>query len=166
MRIRAGYRIVYDTPAPTPMLMMLSVRPERAPDLETPDFMLTDPYVPIRTYVDAFGNICTRLVAPAGRTAFHTDFIIRDSGLPDPVLRGAQQHAIDELPDHVVEYLLPSRYCELEHLNDMAWRQFGGTAPGWARDRAAGSTTSSVTTLKLTSWAAPKEWVMATSAAS
>ena len=69
MRIRAGYRIVYDTPGPTPMLMMLSVRPERAPDLETPDFMLTDPYVPIRTYVDAFGNICTRLVAPAGRTA-------------------------------------------------------------------------------------------------
>ena len=76
MRIRAGYRITYDCPGPTPMLMMLSIRPERAPDLESPDFMLSDPYVPIRTYVDAFGNICTRLVAPAGRTTFHTDFVI------------------------------------------------------------------------------------------
>ena len=39
MRIRAGYKIVYDTPGPTPMLMMLSVRPERARDLEKPDGM-------------------------------------------------------------------------------------------------------------------------------
>jgi len=136
MRIRAGYRIVYDTPGPTPMLMMLNVRPERAPDLETPDFMLTEPHVPIRTYVDAFGNICTRLVAPAGHTAFHTDFVIRDSGLPDPVPADAPQHVIDELPDHVVEYLLPSRYCDTEHLSDTAWKLFGATPTGWPRVKA------------------------------
>src|ERR1700761_8236643 len=98
MRIRAGYRITYETPAPTPMLMMLNVRPERAADLEAPDFMQTEPFVPIRTYVDAFGNMCTRLVAPAGRTAFHTDFVIRDSGLPDPVAAGVEQHPVDDLP--------------------------------------------------------------------
>ena len=136
MRIKAGYRIVYDIPGPTPMLMMLNVRPERAPDLETPDFMLTDPYVPIRTYVDAFGNICTRLVAPAGRTTIRTAFTIRDLGLPDPAPADAQQHAIDDLPDYVVEYLLPSRYCELEHLSDTAWKLFGATPPGWARVQA------------------------------
>jgi transglutaminase-like putative cysteine protease len=136
MRIKAGYRIVYDTPAPTPMLMMLSVRPERARDLEKPDWMLTDPYVPIRTYVDAFGNICTRLVAPAGRTVFHTDFVIRDSGLPDQIPYDARQEPIDELPDHVVEYLLASRYCDLEHLSDLAWNRFGGTPLGWPRVQA------------------------------
>jgi transglutaminase-like putative cysteine protease len=136
MRIKAGYRIVYDTPGPTPMLMMLSVRPERAPDLETPDFMLTDPYVPIRTYLDAFGNICTRLVAPAGRTTFYTDFVIRDSGLPDPVPPDAWQDPIDLLPDHAVEYLLPSRYCELERLSDTAWKLFGATPLGWPRVKA------------------------------
>jgi len=95
MRIRAGYRITYETPGPTPMLMMLNVRPERAPDLETPDFML-----------------------------------------PDPAPADAQQHAIDDLPDYVVEYLLPSRYCELEHLSDTAWKLFGATPPGWARVQA------------------------------
>jgi transglutaminase-like putative cysteine protease len=136
MRIRAGYRIVYDTPGPTPMLLMLSVRPERADDLEAPDFMLTDPYVPIRTYVDSFGNMCTRLVAPAGRTTFHTDFVIHDSGAPDPAPIGAWQHPVDALPDEVVQYLLPSRYCELEHLNDLAWKLFGATPLGWPRVQA------------------------------
>jgi len=136
MRIRAGYRIVYDTPATTPMLMMLSVRPERARDLETPDWMQTEPYVPIRTYVDSFGNICTRLVAPAGRTTFHTDFVIRDSGEMDVVPYSARQEPIDELPDHVVTYLLPSRYCDVELLSDLAWRQFGPTPLGWPRVQA------------------------------
>ena len=34
MRIRAGYRITYDCPVETPMLMMVNLRPERAGDLE------------------------------------------------------------------------------------------------------------------------------------
>jgi transglutaminase-like putative cysteine protease len=136
MRIRAGYRFVYDCPAPTPMLMMLNVRPERAPDLETPDRMKTTPAVSYRNYRDAFGNICTRLLAPAGYTEFTADFVIRASGQPDPLVPGAEQCPIDELPDCVIEYLLPSRYCELEHLNDLAWRLFGGCEPGWDRVQA------------------------------
>ena len=32
MKIRAGFEIVYDHPRPTPVLLMLSVRPERAAD--------------------------------------------------------------------------------------------------------------------------------------
>jgi transglutaminase-like putative cysteine protease len=136
MRIKAGYRIVYDTPAPTPMLMMLSVRPERAHDLEQPDWMQTEPFLPIRTYVDTFGNMCTRLVAPRGRTTFHTEFVIRDTGEPDVIPFGARQEPIDELPDRVVEYLLPSRYCDVELLSDLAWREFGSTPLGWARVQA------------------------------
>jgi transglutaminase-like putative cysteine protease len=136
MRIRAGYEIAYDCPAETPMLLMLNVRPERLSDLETPDVIKTEPHVPIRQYVDTFGNLCTRLVAPAGRIVFRSDFIARDSGLPEPTGEGAAQIAVDDLPDRVVEYLLPSRYCDMEHLNDLAWAEFGGVEPGWARVQA------------------------------
>jgi len=80
MRIRAGYEIAYECPAETPMLLMLNVRPERLGDLETPDLIKTEPYAPIRQYVDTFGNLCTRLVAPAGRIVFRSEFIVRDSG--------------------------------------------------------------------------------------
>lgn len=136
MRIRAGYRMTYDCPAPTPMLMMLNVRPERAPDLLTPDTLRTAPVIEHRTYLDSFGNVCTRLVAPAGHSLFESDFIIRDSGAPDPLNLDADQAPIDALPDEVVQFLLPSRYCDLEQLNDLAWSAFGDVAPGWAKVQA------------------------------
>jgi transglutaminase-like putative cysteine protease len=136
MRIRAGYQISYDCPAPTPLLLMLNIRPERAGDLETPDAIACDPAVPVRQYVDAFGNLCTRVTAPGGRITFRSDFVIHDDGLPDPVTPGVEQHPIEALPDGVLEYLLPSRYCELELLNDLAWKLFSGVEPGWPRVQA------------------------------
>ncbi|THD81782.1 MAG: transglutaminase family protein [Phenylobacterium sp.] len=136
MRIRAGYVISYDLPAPTPMLLMLNVRPERARDLETPDDIRTDPHTNVRRYADAYGNVCSRLLAPAGRFTLSSDFIIGDTGLSDPSVPDAGQHAIDDLPDEVIEYLLPSRYCDVELLNDLAWQLFAGTPEGWARVQA------------------------------
>ena len=62
--------------------------------------------------------------------------MIRDSGLPDPVVPGAVQHDVDDLPDEVIQFLLPSRYCDMEHLNDLAWAEFGQVEPGWARVQA------------------------------
>ena len=136
MRIRAGYELSYDCPAPTPMLLMLNVRPERAGDLETPDTLVTDPVVPVRQYIDTFGNVCSRLVAPAGRITLSSDFVIRDHGLPDPQVLEATQHPVEDLPDAVVEYLLPSRYCDLELLSDLAWERFGSEPLGWQRVQA------------------------------
>ncbi|WP_293680779.1 transglutaminase family protein [uncultured Phenylobacterium sp.] len=136
MRIRAGYKITYDCPAPTPMLLMLNVRPERLADLETPDLIHTTPHVPLRQYRDQFGNLCARILAPAGRMVLSGDFVIRDSGQPDPVFPDAKQLPIDELPDDVIVFLLGSRYCETQALNELAWRLFGGIEPGWARAAA------------------------------
>lgn len=136
MRIRAGYRIGYDCPVPTPMMLMLNVRPERQRDLETPDTVLTTPDVPVRQYIDTFGNICSRLVAPAGRFTIHSDFVIHDTLEKDPQSPDAIQHAVEDLPDHTIEYLLPSRYCDVELLRDLAWKLFADVPPGWARVQA------------------------------
>jgi len=136
MRIRAGYEITYDCPAPTPMLLMLNVRPEREPDLESPDFLASEPAVPVRRYRDSFGNTCARILAPAGRIVLRSDFVIADSGLPDPVDLDAPQHRVEDLPDEVIVYLLGSRYCDMEPLSDLAWQLFGDTPPGWARVQA------------------------------
>lgn len=136
MRIRAGYEISYDCPGPTPMLLMLNVRPERQADLESPDTVLPEPDVPVRQYIDAFGNICSRVMAPGGRITFRSDFVIRDSGEPDELAPDALQHPVEDLPDEAIEYLLPSRYCDLELLSDLAWKLFGDTPPGWPRVQA------------------------------
>ena len=136
MRIRAGYEISYNCPADTPMLLMLNVRPERAGDLENPDTIISTPAVEMRSYLDSFGNVCTRLTAPAGPITLHTDFVIRDDGRPDLVVPEAEQHPIDALPDDVLQFLLPSRYCEIELLSNLAWSLFGGTPEGWPRVQA------------------------------
>lgn len=136
MHIRCGYDIVYDCPNPTPILLLLGVRPERAPDLVTPQIIGIDPDVPRHEFTDGFGNLCTRIVAPGGPIRFTADFVIADSGLPDRQSPDAVQHPVDELPDDVLVFLLGSRYCETDRLSWNAWNLFGHIAPGWARVEA------------------------------
>jgi len=109
MRIRAGYEITYECPQPTPMLLMLNVHASRVQDLETPDVLRTDPHIPVSQYHDGFGNLCSRIVCPAGRTVLSADFVVRDSGLPDPISPDAIQHPVENLPNEAIVYLLASQ---------------------------------------------------------
>jgi transglutaminase-like putative cysteine protease len=136
MKIQVGYEMVYSFPQATPMILMLKVHDSRAADLEVPDSITTDPEVPMREYRDAFGNLCTRLVAPAGRIAIRSLGTIRDSGEPEVPITTARQHPVEELPDDTLRFLLPSRYCETDLLSQTAWNLFANTAPGWARVQA------------------------------
>src|SRR5271167_1507353 len=112
MKIRAGYEIIYDSPQPAPKVFMLNVHPSRAADLVIPDRMRFEPAAESSQYVDGFGNICTRVTAPSGPFRVFANFIIADSGLPDAVVADAKQHAIADLPDELLVYLLGSRYCD------------------------------------------------------
>ena len=136
MRISTGFQLVYDCPADTPMLLMLSVHPSRRDDLETPDWLRTEPALDGRQYLDGYGNICSRLVAPAGRLTLSADFVIRDDGLIDPYVPDAAQHPVQDLPDEVVVFMLGSRYCETDRLSEIAWPLFQKTTPGWPRVQA------------------------------
>src|ERR1700690_1644877 len=112
MRIRIGYELVFQLPAPTPMLLVLYVRPERHADLEQPEVLQVTPATPVETFVDEFGNCCGRILAPAGTVRFYYDNICRDSRRPDEVGTNALQHPVTELPPNVLPFLLASRYCE------------------------------------------------------
>ena len=136
MKIRIGYDIVFDCPQPTPMILMLNVHYSRVAQLATPDYLLTDPVVPITGYRDGFGNWCTRIVAPAGLTRVYSDSIIHDSGLPDEIVPHVAEVALQDLPEETLVFLLSSRYCETDRLTEEAWRLFGQTQPGWARVQA------------------------------
>ena len=136
MKIRAGCDLTYTCAAPTPMVLMLNVHPSRAADLLAPDLIRVTPIRPLSIYTDSFGNTCCRLVAPAGDIRIVTDTLVADSGLPDPVVPDARQHAISELPHEALQFLMPSRFCESDRLMDFAWKEFGNTPEGWARVQA------------------------------
>ena len=136
MKIEAGYDIAFRCARDVPMLLMLSVHPSRQQDLLSEHRIRFTPGVRARDYLDAFGNICTRLVAPSGILGVHNRFIIADSGKLDDVAPEAEQLEIDQLPDEALVYLLGSRYCDTEKLGDLAWAQFGGFQGGWQRVQA------------------------------
>jgi transglutaminase-like putative cysteine protease len=136
MHIKVGYELIYDCPQPTPMLLMLNIHYSRAGDLAMPDHLVTAPSLPVTAYRDSFGNWCSRIVAPAGLTRISTTAVVRDTGIPDPVVPSAEQHAVETLPEEALLFLLPSRYCETELLSDIAAGLFNNTAPGWARVQA------------------------------
>lgn len=136
MILRVGYEFVFNCERPTPMLFVLNIHSERAPDIITPDLMVSNPPVPVTTYRDLFGNWCSRLVAPAGEIRLSATATLRDSGEPDEVAPDAQQHAVEDLPDETLQFLLPSRYCETELFSEVAWGLFGGTPSGWPRVQA------------------------------
>jgi transglutaminase-like putative cysteine protease len=136
IQIRIGYELIYDCPQPTPMILMLNVHPTRADDLVLPDILTTNPYVPLLQYPDSFGNLCTRLVAPAGRIKIASTGVLRDSGEPDDIAPRACQHPVPDLPENTLRFLLGSRYCETDRLSQTAWNLFGQTPLGWPRVQA------------------------------
>ena len=136
MEIDAGFEIAYDSVVPTPMLLMLSVHPSREPTLLSPDRMTFDPPIPSQDYVDGFGNRCTRILAPPGLLTISSAFRVTDSGLGDPTVPDAEQHAVEDLPQEALVFLLGSRYCDTELLSDTAWSLFGDAPRGWGRVQA------------------------------
>ncbi|KQN74479.1 transglutaminase-like domain-containing protein [Sphingomonas sp. Leaf62] len=136
MLIRAGYDISFSADTATPMMAMLSVHPSRHQDLRTPHRITTVPDVALHDYVDAFGNICTRVSVPPGGLTLSCDFVIEDSGEPDIQSPDAIQHDIADLPHGVLVYLLGSRYCETDRMSETAWSLFGHVPPGWGRVEA------------------------------
>src|ERR1700684_2463909 len=131
MEIKVGFEIAYAAVQPTPMVTMLNIHPSRFADIVGTESIVAEPNVPIGFYRDSFGNVCGRLVAPAGGVTVRGSALVRDSGLPDVVMPTAQQLPIDQLPDELLLYLMASRYCETDKLTDVAWSLFGQTRPGW-----------------------------------
>ena len=136
LKIRAGYDIAFNCFQEVPMLLMLSVHPSRRHDLLTDHVMRFSPNVQARDFRDAFGNVCTRLVAPPGLIEIRNEFLIADSGLPDEINSKAEQWPVGDLPDEALRYLLGSRYCDTQKLSDQAWALFGGIRGGWQRVKA------------------------------
>jgi len=136
MHIRVGYEFIYNCPQPTPMILTVHIHYTRVSDLVVPDHLITHPSVPITAYRDAFGNWCSRIVAPQGQLRLAAEAVVHDTGAADIVAASAQQHPVPDLPDETLVFLLGSRYCETDQLSQTAWDLFGTSPTGWGRVQA------------------------------
>ena len=139
MLIKIGYDIELGVASPMALIYMLRVHPSRRDDLVVPETLRISNDLNAEEYIDAFGNHCGRVDVPPGVPSVRLTNVayIRDSGAPDAVDRDARQHDPRTLPPATLQFLLPSRYCEVDsELLAFAWNQFGPVAPGWARVQA------------------------------
>jgi transglutaminase-like putative cysteine protease len=136
MHIRYGYELIFSTPVPTHMILMLHTHLGRGQTYVMADKMQLSRNVPLQVYTDGFGNTCTRLELPSGPTRITADALVEDSGVKEPIALSAQEHPVRELPFEVLQFLLSSRYCDTEVLMAEAWRLFGHLPPGWNRVQA------------------------------
>ncbi len=136
MQIRVGYELIYDCPQPTPMILALNIHYSRASDIVVPDHLITSPPVPVTAYRDAFGNWCSRIVAPRGEIRLSADAIVNDTGEMDAVAPSAEQTPVPNLPEETLVFLLGSRYCETDLLSEVAWSLFHNAPSGWGRVQA------------------------------
>lgn len=136
MLIRIGYDLIFEVPAPTPIMLLLYTHPSRQMDLEGPERIALDPPVPISDFTDLYGNKVARMVAPPGTMRISHESIIRDRGQLDITGETAEQHPVEQLPAEALVYLLASRYCEVDRMTDIAWNLFGNTPLGWGRVQA------------------------------
>ena len=136
MLIRIGYDIELSVATPMALIYLLRVHPSRSHDLVAPETVQLSDGLVGEEYFDSFGNHCGRVNVPAGveTVRIRNDALIRDSGVLDELDPGARQSDPTELPVSTLQFLLPSRYCEVDsELLPFAWEQFGRVAPGWPR---------------------------------
>ena len=136
MLIRLGYDIQFDLPSDTAFVGMVSVHPSRSHDLREPDELTVEPATAVTSYIDSFGNRCTRFLGSKGPVRLSSSTLIEDSGDPDPVNPSAREVHVEDLPKDILIYLLSSRYCEVDLLSNTATQLFGGLPRGWQRVQA------------------------------
>ena len=118
MWLRVSCNLAFDIETPTPFILMLRPRSGAEQCIERDEFK-TYANVPIIEFTDDYGNLCQRLVAPLGRFTLFTSSDVKTSEFVD-VNFDAPFVEIQNLPNDVLCYLLPSRYCESDRFNDLA----------------------------------------------
>jgi len=122
--------MTFEATETTPMVFMLRPRSGPGQWVAGESYRLS-PSIEVVEYTDVFGNLCQRLVAPVGHFEIQTTVEVLLKR-PDGVIAAHPAFVeIPNLPDSVMTYLLPSRYCESDRFGDMAMEIVGDRDPGY-----------------------------------
>jgi len=127
--VKATSKLEFHMTAWTPLVLMLRPRSGAQQWVSRESYTLR-PHVPVVEYTDLYGNLCQRLVAPYGPFSIHTSAEVMTADTMDTGF-GACFMEIQNLPEAVLVYLLPSRYCESDRFGDLAFNITADAAPGY-----------------------------------
>lgn len=134
MQLNAGCELRFEAHAPTPLVLMLRPRSGAGQWIIREEYQIT-PAVNVTEFTDVYGNLCQRLVAPQGEFSIHFTATVQTADQID-VAPGAPYTPVEDLPDDVLHYTLPSRYCQSDQLGDLATEITNGAEPGYDQAEA------------------------------
>jgi transglutaminase-like putative cysteine protease len=140
--IKSEFDIQFHLPLSTPMIAMLHLHPSLDERLTAPGTLKVEHIaraseregtlqLAVEEYLDSFGNRCSRFTAPAGAIRLSGTSILNASELPDQQGFGLGATPIEKLPAETLQFLLASRYCQVDQFGGIAQDLFGHFTPGW-----------------------------------
>ncbi|WP_045860823.1 transglutaminase domain-containing protein [Teredinibacter purpureus] len=118
MWLRTSCELHFDIEIPTTFILMLRPRSGAQQWIASEQYKIS-PTVPVIEFTDGYGNLCQRLVAPIGLFSVFTQAEVMIAGSIDEA-PGAEFVDIQNLPDNILNFLLPSRYCESDQFSYQA----------------------------------------------
>jgi transglutaminase-like putative cysteine protease len=131
-QLSVGCEFTYTAAASTPTIFQVQPTSSAVVGICSEQWS-SSPQMRLRSYPDLYGNRCTRVVLPVGVSMFRYDAQLEVPDATEDVDATAEEVAPDDLPDDVLIYTLPSRYCLPDVLGDEAWSRFGSARPGYSR---------------------------------
>ena len=132
IQVRVGCKFRDLAPERTPAVFQVQPRKDDVHELIEESWETT-PDVARREYVDMYGNVCQRLTVPPGEFTLRYDAVVRTPSTLDPADLDAPELPPADLPDDVLVYTAPSRYCLSDEMAATAYELFGSTPPGYQR---------------------------------
>ena len=131
MKLKAACTLTVTAASDCPLIAMLRPRSGQTQWIISDRYDL-EPWVRVTEFVDSYGNLCQRLIVPQGdmRIAVEVTMQVEDQIAVAP---DAPLTPITELPDNVLHYLLQSRYCPSDKMQDKALAVVGNASPGYAQ---------------------------------
>jgi transglutaminase-like putative cysteine protease len=133
--VRVGCEFIHELSWPVTLVLQVEPRPDAVLGI-TKARLATEPVVPVRSYIDIYGNVCRRLTLGPGRTRIRYEAEVEVEPGVDEADVDAVQPAVADLPDELLHFTLASRYCESDRLSNTAWALFGAVPEGWSRVQA------------------------------
>jgi transglutaminase-like putative cysteine protease len=134
MKLKAGCEMIVEAAADCPSVLMLRPRSGQAQWLASESYLF-EPWAKTTEFIDGYGNLCQRMTIPQGRMHLRVEALVEteqyiatepEAGFTSP----------EDLPDDVLLFLLPSRYCPADKLEQRALELVAGRMPGYAQVEA------------------------------
>ena len=131
MRLSVGCELVLETDASHSVPLVLMLCPSNSESQWIAEkYQSLSPMVPVREYTDCFGNLCQRLESPPGRFTIRMTVVVETVATIE-IMPEAPLNLISEVPNHVLQFLLPSRYCPSDLMGGLANQIVEGHLPGY-----------------------------------